>query len=378
PEAAPGGEGAAEVTADVESAAADEPDDEDGAEEAGEGEANAQDGGDAAPQGLLYSADLSDEELARRFVNDLASLGSISVGFAEAGRLINGVQMPPGDGWVVVSPEYAWGTQETIDFLIHGARAVREKFPDAPPLRVNHIGKREGGYLRPHKTHQSGRDVDLGFYYRAGVDPRALRGHRETMIDLDANWTLVRALITGADVQVILVDKRVQKVLYDHALAQGEDRAWLDSLFRAGSKSIFQHVRGHRDHFHVRFYAARPQELGRRVHPLLARRPDQNLLIHRVRKGDTLGHLATRYGSSVKAIQQANRLRGTFLKLGMTLTIPLRGPCTRCPLPPAVIVPPRRLPPEQNTVAAEAGIDAPEQDTPAAPVAGEAAAEPPP
>jgi hypothetical protein len=43
-------------------------------------------------------------------------------------------------------------------------------------------------------------------------------------------------------------------------------------------------------------------------------------------------------------IQKANRMRGSFLRLGQQLRVPLRGACTRCPLAPAVVVPPRRVP----------------------------------
>ena len=85
------------------------------------------------------------------------------------------------------------------------------------------------------------------------------------------------------------MDKRIQARLYDYALAQGEDKAWLDKLFHAGPDSLVKHARRHRDHFHVRFFASRSQELGRRIQPLLARQPEQNVVIHRVVKGDTLG-----------------------------------------------------------------------------------------
>ena len=108
---------------------------------------------------------------------------------------------------------------------------------------------------------------------------------------------------------------------------------------------LVRHARRHRDHFHVRFFAGRSQELGRRIQPLLARQPEQNLVIHRVQKGDTLGGLATRFNSSVKLIQKANGLSSTSLRVGRTLNIPLRGPCTNCPIPPPLIVPPRCLPP---------------------------------
>lgn len=324
-------------------------DDDDGAD--GDGEAET---GDAASQptveGLVYSGDLDDPALEKSFVEDLASLGSISVGFADAGRVINAVQLAKGDAWEVVLPTYAWGTLETIDALTAAAEAVRAEFPSAPPLRVNHIGKKEGGYLRPHKSHQSGRDADLGFYYKNGANPGALRGQRHQLIDLAQNWVLLRSLITEADVQVILVDRRIQKVLFDYALSIGEDREWLDRIFHDGARAVVQHARRHRDHFHVRFYSPRSQELGRRVQPLLAKRPDENLVVHRIKNGDSLGHLARRYNSSVGMIQKANRLRGTFLRVGRTLSVPLRGPCTDCPLPPPVVVPPRRLPPKTASV----------------------------
>jgi len=321
--------------------------DEDEELETGDPEAEAANAGNAAVPtdgGYLYSQDLSDDTLLKQFTGNLPALGSISVGLAEAGRVINGVQMTPGDAWSVVDPDNAWGTRETVVYLSIAANAVREQFPYVAPLRVNHIGKKEGGYLRPHHSHQSGRDADLGFYYRAGLNPGQIKGPRENAMDLPANWTLVKALATRTDTQVILLDRRVQKVLYDYAVSIGEDRDWLDSLFNAGRGSLLQHVRRHRDHFHVRFFSARSQELGWRIQPLLARRSDENFVIHRVRGGDTLGHLAMKYGSGVKLIQRANGLTNINLRIGRTLNIPLRGPCTRCPLPTQVVVPPRRIP----------------------------------
>ena len=302
--------------------------------------------GEATDGGLLYSADLSDDELEAMWREDAPSLGTVSVGFTEAGRLINGIQMPQGKTWTVIAPENAWGTRETVDGLIAAATAVHEQFPTCGPLRINHIGKKDGGYLRPHQSHQSGRDVDVGFFYK---DPASLGRPvkaRELLLEAAQNFALLKALVMQTDVQMVLVDRRVQKVLYDWALAHGEDRSWLDSLFHSGFSSLVQHARGHRDHFHVRFFSPRSQELGRRLQPLLAKVPKQNVLIHRVAKGDTLGRIAMRYGSSVSFIQRANALGTTPLRVGRTLNVPLRGPCMNCPVPPPLRVPPRRLPPE--------------------------------
>lgn len=338
---------AAEAAAAAVEASAPPEGEEDGevdAPETDEGESYVAEG--PVPEGPLYTAELSDEELARRWKEEPASLGSVSMGFVQSGRMVNSVQFPPGEGWVVVSPEAAWATQETVDYLSAAARAVHSQYPLAPPLRVNQISSKEGGYLRPHKSHQNGRDVDLGFYYPTAEPVRARE--RERYMDPALNWALVRALVVHTDVEMILVDRRVQKVLYDYALSVGEDKAWLDSLFNAGFNSLIKHARRHRDHFHVRFYNPRAQELGRRIAPLLALQPDQNRLVHRVRSGDTLGAIALRYGSSVSAIQRASGLRSTLLRIGQVLTVPLRGPCTQCPIPPPVVVPPRRLPPEKK------------------------------
>jgi len=293
---------------------------------------------------IRYTADLPPEVLQRLWKESPEALGSISIGFTDEGRLVNGERFPEGDGWMVVDPERSYATRETIDAVIAAVRQVRSLYPEAPPLRVNQISGREGGWLRPHKSHQNGRDVDLAFYYPS-AEPVRVRA-REKYIDVAKTWALLKAMVTLADVQMVLLDRRVQKVLYDHALKAGEDKAWLDSLF-AYPDPLVKHARRHRDHLHVRFFSPRAQELGRRVAPLLAMRPEQNIRFHKVRRGDTLGGIAARYGSSVALLRKANRIKGSMLRLSQVLQVPLQGPCTRCPVPPPVSVPERRLPPQR-------------------------------
>lgn len=326
----------------------DEDDDEDdGTPSADEGESHEVSAAAAGDAAIRYTTDITDELLQEKWKSAPDALGSISIGFVDEGRLINGERFPNGgDKWIVVSPELTYGTHETINFVIDAITKVREQYPNAPPLRVNQISAQEGGFIRPHKSHQNGRDVDLGFYYPT-VDPVRVR-EREKYIDVPKNWALLKALISNTDVQMILVDKRVQKVIYDYALQSGEDKAWLDQVFHNGRASIVQHARRHRDHFHVRFYNARAQELGRRVAPLLAQRPEQNLVMHRVKRGDTLGAIAARYNSTVDMLRKANRMKNSFLRIAQVLKVPLRGPCTHCPIPPPVVIPERKVPPEMT------------------------------
>ena len=154
--------------------------------------------------------------------------------------------------------------------------------------------------------------------------------------------------------------RRLLLLLYDYALAHGENKQWLDSLFHAGPRSVFFHARKHRDHFHVRLYNPRAQELAHRLAPLMPKRPEENVAFYRVVKGDTLGGIAHKMGSSVKTLKTANHLTTSFLKLRQVLRVPLRGPCTNCPVPPLVAIPPRHVPPTTSSSATTAAARSPQ------------------
>jgi murein endopeptidase len=274
-------------------------------------------------------------------------LGPLSIGSPDAGLLLNPRPFPQGPYWTIRDPRRAWATDETIDFVTTAIEAVEARYPGSPRLLVGHISSPEGGRLGRHRSHQTGRDVDLGFYYRRGPVDTFLPARRVDL-DLPRTWALVRALVTETDLDRIFVDRTLVGALYQHALAEGEDRAWLDEVFgRApgGPKGLIQHERLHRDHLHVRFHNPRAQEHARVVYPVLVETgaAPPPTVTHRVRSGETLGSLARRYGTSVGAIRAANGLRGSLLRAGRSYVIPVR----RAPRDDGpVVVPPRRLPPE--------------------------------
>lgn len=292
---------------------------------------------------------LPDEELARRVEADFASLGSLSIGTVGGGILVNPVPVPPDPGWTLIDPNGAFATAETVAFIRTAVGTVREIFPDTPAIGIGDISFREGGRMKRHETHQSGRDVDFGFYYKTG--PRdVLAVGTEATLDLPRNWALVRALLVRTDIETILLDTRIQRLLYAYALKIGEDKDWLGRIFqfvKGDPKAYIVHVAGHRTHYHVRFYNRMAQELGRRVQTFLVKlgkiKPPVYSVPHVVRNGETLGHIAARYGSSVRAIQQYNGLAGTLIRAGRTLRIPLKG--VSAPPEAPLVVPARPLPP---------------------------------
>jgi len=49
--------------------------------------------------------------------------------------------------------------------------------------------------------------------------------------------------------------------------------------------------------------------------------PEPSRVVHRVKQGETLGSIAQKYNTSVSAVQQTNKLRGSVIKVGQRLTI---------------------------------------------------------
>jgi len=291
---------------------------------------------------------LSDEELARRVEADAASLGSLSIGAPGSAILLNPVALLPGPHWEIAASADVWGTSETMASIETALDKVYELFPEAPPIVIGDISGADGGRLKRHESHQGGRDVDLGFYYKGGQEMRFTPGTAANL-DLQRNWALVRALVTCTDVDTILLDTRVQRVLYKYALSISEDKDWLDRVFqysRGPGSAVIKHVPGHRNHYHVRFYNPVAQELGRRAFPFLVQlgivQPPVFTVRHVARPGQTLGHLASRYGTSVRAIQQANGLATTQIRAGRSYRIPMRA---AAPPSTPLVVPLRLLPP---------------------------------
>jgi len=304
----------------------------------------------AAPRAPHPLAGKARAEIAGAFRDDPASLGSISLGRPSAGGLLNGVQMPRDEAWTVMDPAHAWGTRETVDYIASAIRALRSRHPEAHQVYIGHISAKKGGALRPHMSHQSGRDVDLSYFYRDD-SARWYRRATEQNLDRERTWAFVRALIVETDAELILIDRGLQKLLREHALGIGEDPAWVAGLFDGipgALRPLIFHAKGHATHLHVRFYNPVAQETALRAHEVLSAHGYASaataFVPHRAKNGETLGMLAKKYGTSVREIQLANGLKGTKIRVKHVYRIPKRGPVSR---PTAVLIPARRLPPSR-------------------------------
>jgi penicillin-insensitive murein endopeptidase len=309
----------------------------------------------APPSALVASAhsplaDLSASELERKVKTDPGSLGSLSLGAPNHGRLLNGVPMPESPHYTLTSASCAYGTQETIDSLSKAIDKVYAKYPDSQKLIIGHISAKNGGRLRPHKSHQAGRDVDISYFYTDTKNWYAVANEKN--LDRARTWAFVKALLADPNVEMIFIDTSIQKLLKEHAIKIGEDPKWLDEVFQYGShaaRPIIRHVKGHATHIHIRFVSPVAQASARIASAYLPRavqpsdaddtrvatndhghRSGKNVskdekveyIYHRARSGDTLDSLARHYGVSVKAIQEANALANNHIKQNATYKIP--------------------------------------------------------
>jgi penicillin-insensitive murein endopeptidase len=174
--------------------------------------------------------------------------------------------MPEGPLWHVVEPEKSWGAPEAIASIEHAIEAVHREYPNTPPLYVGQLSAEHGGYLRPHRSHQSGRDADLGYFYRDGAG-WYVRATQKTL-DQGRTWALVEALAQDPDVEAIFMDRSVQLLLRQYALLRGVPKARLDDeIFEGvhrGAPRLVRHEWGHLTHLHVRFKCPQATENGAR------------------------------------------------------------------------------------------------------------------
>lgn len=199
---------------------------------------------------------------------------SISYGRPSGGRLIDGVKLPDqGPGYV--TPETwktrgnRYGTNELVALIKGVAKRMRKRSKDARLVVADLSGHRGGASLKFHRSHQSGRDVDLMYYVRdaegKALEPTVMHSFDAKLtardgsgitLDVPRTWALMRELLTAQEayVQYIFVYRPIAEALIAHATKLKEP----ETLIARASKALKQpgDSAPHNDHMHVRVYCA--------------------------------------------------------------------------------------------------------------------------
>lgn len=179
--------------------------------------------------------------------------GAVGIGRPSDGVLLNGVMIPRGDGYRLRFPKSAHGTTHAVRELVAALETYVANTANPRPLQIGAMSRHRGGPLGNHRSHQTGRDVDINLPRRVGVG--AWRPLTPRRVDWAATWVLVRAL-ADQDVSAIFLDYPLQKRLRAAALAAGasEEELRLVQYPRGRtSPGLVRHFDGHTEHMHVRF-----------------------------------------------------------------------------------------------------------------------------
>ena len=214
-----------------------------------------------------------DSPLTFRQIVDPArrSAGSIALGNTSRGGLIDPAMVPDAGEFHYILPAHLgrpthYGVDELVELLLTSAEQVASAFP-ASRLAVGNLSVFDGGRISWSRSHNSGRDVDLGFFIR---DKEGADLPLETLVhirrsgavaeipgatfDTERNWAVVKALLTSetAKVQWIFIYAPLERMLLAHATKLGEPQALIDKA------ATIMHQPGdsapHDDHFHIRIF----------------------------------------------------------------------------------------------------------------------------
>ena len=199
------------------------------------------------------------------------SAGSVALGNTSRGGLIDPAMVPDAGEFHYILPAHLgrpthYGTDELVELLLTSAEQVATAFP-ASRLAVGNLSVFDGGRISWSRSHNSGRDVDLGFFIR---DKEGADLPLETLVhirrsgavaeipgatfDTERNWAVVKALLTSetAKVQWIFIYAPLERMLLAHATKLGEPQALIDKA------ATIMHQPGdsapHDDHFHIRIF----------------------------------------------------------------------------------------------------------------------------
>jgi penicillin-insensitive murein DD-endopeptidase len=198
---------------------------------------------------------------------------SISVGRPNRGRIVDGTRLPDrGEGFITRevwrTRDQRYGTDELVDLIVGVSRRLAPRI--GLRLVVADLSGKGGGAARLwHRSHQSGRDVDLLYFVRdrtgTPIEADTMRVFRPDLVakdgsgitvDVPRTWALVRELLTAqeAPVQWVFMYEPIAARLIEHAVQIGEP----DALVARARKSLKQpgDSAPHNDHMHVRVFCA--------------------------------------------------------------------------------------------------------------------------
>ncbi len=216
------------------------------------------------------------------YAMDWSAFNSTSLRNPNDGTLRGGVALPLNAPGLRFNPRRdptaRFGTVEVVRALVRAGARVDQELGGLP-VTINDLSREHGGPIPHHRSHQSGRDVDVLFYQLGpdgtpvesvgaffdpegiGVDFGDLADPNDDILlrfDLTRTWVFLRALIEDqeAQLQQIFVAEHLRTLLLEYARSKGEPAPAVKRFAMMSCQPSYPHD----DHFHFRFFCA-PEDI---------------------------------------------------------------------------------------------------------------------
>jgi murein endopeptidase/LysM repeat protein len=201
--------------------------------------------------------------LAAKLAQIRVPAGGVSIGRPSRGRLVRGVELPDRpELYTRRKPDESWGSSHAITQLMAAIVRFRHDTGFRRSIVIGGISRARGGRFRPHKSHQSGRDIDIRMPLTAAAEGK--KHVTANDIDWRATWQLMHAFIAAGETEYIFLDYGLQKRIYKAARESGVSKeqlaAWIQWPLKKPKHQVVRHVTGHKVHFHVRVRCAEQEK----------------------------------------------------------------------------------------------------------------------
>lgn len=171
------------------------------------------------------------------------------------------------------SESETYGHPALVLMLKRSAQDIDKAVPGGAVMLVGDLSSKHGGPIAGHRSHQSGRDADVGFYLRnengrqvvldtfVRIDGEGkVIGRRGVYFDDERNWQLVRSWLRDkrAGISHVFVATHVRNRILAYARSSKARRDFHD----AAAKLLHQPRNSsvHDDHYHVRITCPEKQK----------------------------------------------------------------------------------------------------------------------
>jgi len=166
-----------------------------------------------------------------------------------------GVHLGPGRGYRLRLPRHAYGTASVVQAVRRCAIEVADRFPGTADVLVGDISKPAGGRFPPHQSHQSGRDVDVGYYLTGNRQNATMFRLKSHELDYAKNWAHLRCMLRRGRVVRVYMDTAIQRGYVSYLKKKGMGDGLLKAMFETegGQGALVLHAPKHDTHLHVRY-----------------------------------------------------------------------------------------------------------------------------